>query len=165
MDYNKFTFFLDLKEWRPLAAAEAAILEHEGLMEVYEAARFARLGRYIESELKGLNWRIKSESVKGVGVGEWDVVRGVNQGKEVYKYDCQQNTMYFNHQACDQNQLNSLISKAFLMQNEVAHCKVERKEDISRTGFNIGGGLFGAGMFGSGGRRGRGMEYSDEDDE
>jgi len=52
------------------------------------------------------------------------VARSVNKPKEVYRYDSQEKIMYFNHKACDQQQLNQLITKAFLMQNEANNCKI-----------------------------------------
>jgi hypothetical protein len=44
--------------------------------------------------------------VKGQPVGKVEVARGVNQSKDVYKFDSQDRLMYFNHRACDQQQLN-----------------------------------------------------------
>jgi hypothetical protein len=80
------------------------------------------------------------------------VARGANHPKELYKFDSQDRLMYFNHRACDQQQLNELITHAFLMQNEVNNCKIERKEvdQFGRMG-GMGGMLGMMGGFGFGG--------------
>ncbi len=151
-----------MKEWKELKQDEASVLQNERLLDVFNASRFYPLGRYIETDVKGLNWRVKAESVKDVGVGELEVIKGVNHGKEIYKYDQQQKIMYFNHKACEQNQLNDLISKAFLMQNEVNNCKIETKDDISR-GF---GGSIGTLIGGLGKKKSRPFKgYENNDDE
>lgn len=97
-------------------------------MDVYRESQYSSLRNYIQSDVKGLNWRIRASEVKGQQVGKIEVAHGVNQPKELYKFDSQDRLMYFNHKACDQQQLNELITQAFLMQNEVNNCKIERKE-------------------------------------
>ena len=56
--------------------------------------------------------------------------------------------MYFNHKESDQEKLNTMITKAFNMSEEVVTCKIERRE------LDMGGMRF-MGM-GGGGRRGIG---------
>lgn len=53
--------------------------------------------------------------------------------------------MYFNHKLCDQNELNQLISKSFLMQQEVNNCKIERKEEFGMGGMGGMGRMGGMG--------------------
>lgn len=53
--------------------------------------------------------------------------------------------MYFNHQKCNQQSLNQLISKALIMQNEVTNCKIDRAER-SDFGGRFGGMGMGMGM-------------------
>jgi hypothetical protein len=58
--------------------------------------------------------------------------------------------MYFNHKESDQEKLNSLISLAMNMSEEVSNCKTERKERDT-----FGGRNFKMGGFGSSGFRGK----------
>lgn len=53
--------------------------------------------------------------------------------------------MYFNHKESDQEKLNSLISLAMSMSEEVSNCRIEKSEhDVGGRGMKIGG--FGGGM-------------------
>lgn len=150
-------FYLTLREWRPLKEEEERILSHDYLLEAFHESQYAPLRTYIESEIKGLNWRIKAESIKNVSVGKLEVAHGINQPKEIYKYDSQEKIMYFNHKACDQEQLNRLISRAFLLQNETNNCKIERTKDPEFTrGLGALGGFGGLGLGGFGGFAGVG---------
>jgi hypothetical protein len=99
-------FYLSLKEWRVLNENERKVLNHENLVDAYNEARYAKLGRYIENEIKGLNWRIKADSIKNQPIGELEIIKAVNHSKQIYKYDAQEKMMYFNHKVCDQNSLN-----------------------------------------------------------
>lgn len=58
--------------------------------------------------------------------------------------------MYFNHKESDQEKLNSLVTKAFNMSEEVVTCKVERKESDHMGGMRMGGGRGMGGMGGMG---------------
>ena len=66
--------------------------------------------------------------------------------------------MYFNHKESDQEKLNTMITKAFNMSEEVVTCKIERRElDMGGMRFmGMGGGR--RGMGGIGGLGGNLME-------
>lgn len=148
-----YKFFFPLREWRKLSEEEAKIMKEHNLLEVYNAGEWKGLGRYIGSELRDNNWRVKSSSVKNVSLREWQVAQGANYQEEVYRYDTRDSVLYFNHQKASQDSLNALITKIFTMQREAADCKIERTE---AAGDSLMGGLMRA-M--SGGRHGKRPAY------
>lgn len=105
-EYRAYHVYLGIKDWRALNENETNILRYDGLYEPFMANRFAGLKNYIQNEIKGINFRIKADSIKNQPVGALEVIKGVNQSQEVYRYDSQQKIMYFNHKLCDQNSLN-----------------------------------------------------------
>jgi hypothetical protein len=151
-----FKFFFPLKEWRKLSEEESKIMKEFGLTEVYGAGEWKGLGRYIGSELKSNNWRVKSSSVKNVSLREWQVAQGANYQEEVYRFDTKDNTLYFNHKKATQDSLNALITKIFTMQREAADCKIERAEALGGAGESLINGLMRAA---SGGRHGKRPAY------
>ena len=74
-----------------------------------------------------------------------EIIKGVNFSKEIYRYDCKDKIMYFNHKEANQDKLNTMITKAFNMSEEVVGCRIERREP---------GGMGGMGGMGMGARMG-----------
>ena len=70
------------------------------------------------------NWRIKASDIKQFPVDDLEIIKGANLHQEIYRYDCKNKMMYFNHQEADQEKINSLVSKAFNMSEEVVFCKI-----------------------------------------
>lgn len=60
--------------------------------------------------------------------------------------------MYFNHKLCDQDKINELITKSFIMQNELRNLKEVPAFDESRM---MGGGMMFRDMGGMGGMGGK----------
>ena len=71
-------FFLQLNAWRELKEGEIKMLKEEDLLDVYRASKYRSLGKYIEAEIKGQNWRVKSTDVKNTPVGDFNVVKSIN---------------------------------------------------------------------------------------
>ena len=95
-------FFLQLNAWRELKEGEIKMLKEEDLLDVYRASKYRSLGKYIEAEIKGQNWRVKSTDVKNTPVGDFNVVKSINSPEPIYRYDSGAKTMYFNHKLCNQ---------------------------------------------------------------
>ncbi len=78
------------------------------------------------------------------------MIKGVNSQEEIYRYDCKNKIMYFNHKESDQEKLNSLITKALSMSQEVYSTKIEKREPVGMGAFRMGG-MGGFGSMGLGG--------------
>lgn len=74
----------------------------------------------------------------------------MNSQEEIYRYDCKNKIMYFNHKESDQEKLNSLITKALSMSQEVYSTKIEKREPVGMGAFRMGG-MGGFGSMGLGG--------------
>lgn len=78
-EYKAYHICLGIKDGKPLNENETAVLKYEGLYEPFMAGRFAGLKNYIQNEIKGINYRIKADSIKSQPIGALEVIKGVNQ--------------------------------------------------------------------------------------
>jgi hypothetical protein len=99
------------------------LLQSDKLLDAYKAGEYAKLSCYIENEIKNQNWRIRAENIRDISVGDFCNISKINSLKSIYKYDCKEKIMYFNHKLCDQDKINELITKSFIMQNELRNLK------------------------------------------
>ena len=120
------------------------------MLDAFTNSKWTNLSVYIKNEIKKNNWRIKADNILQVPLGELNAIKGINQNKEIYRYDCKEKMMYFNHKESNQEKLNSMITKALEMSREVVDCKIEKKER-GMGGMGMGGMM---GMMGMMGRRG-----------